>query len=93
MALSSRFEVGSSSTTIPNPTSEDAIFFIRFDQPETNDLDPADLWGAGAPYVDFHGFGSLGSASLIWRQCTIAVGTSCRGFLLADLGGSTSSSY
>ena len=40
---SSWFEVGSSSTTIPDPLSKAATFFIRFDQPETNDLDPADF--------------------------------------------------
>ena len=41
----------------------------------------------------FMAFGSLGSASLIWRPSTIAEGTSCRGFFLADPQGSTSSSY
>ena len=36
--------------------SEATVFFARFDQPEVNDLDPADFWGSGPPYVDFHGF-------------------------------------
>ena len=52
----SPFEVGSSSTTVPDPMSEAAAFFARFDQPEVNDLDPADFWGSRPPYVDFHGF-------------------------------------
>lgn len=56
VALSSRFKVGSSSTTVPNPTSEGAAIFIRFDQLETNDLDLLDFWGARALYVEFHGF-------------------------------------
>ena len=51
-----QFEVGSSSATVPNPMSEAATFFIRFDQPEVNDLDPANFWDFGPPYVDFHGF-------------------------------------
>lgn len=33
-----------------------AAFFNRFEQTKTNDLDPADFWGVGSPYVDFHGF-------------------------------------
>ena len=48
--------MGSSSATIPNPTNEAVAFFTRFDQPEVNDLGPADFWGSGPPYVDFHGF-------------------------------------
>ena len=52
----SQFEVGSSSATIPNPMSEAVAFFTRFDQPEVNDLNLADFWGAGPPYVNFHGF-------------------------------------
>ena len=56
VALTFRFEVGSSSATILNPVSEAAVFFTRFDHAETNDLDPSNLWGAGSLYVDFHGF-------------------------------------
>jgi len=41
---------------MPNPVSEATTFFTQFDQTETNDLNPADFWGAGASYVDFHGF-------------------------------------
>lgn len=52
----SQFEVGSSSATVPDPAKEAAAFFTRFDQPEVNNLDPADFWGARSPYVDFHGF-------------------------------------
>ncbi|XP_075656684.1 uncharacterized protein LOC142626859 [Castanea sativa] len=52
----SQFEVGSSSATVPDPASEATAFFTRFDQHEVNDLDPADFWGFGPPYVDFHGF-------------------------------------
>ena len=51
-----QFEVGSSSATIPDPANEAAAFFARFDLPEVNDLAPADFWGSGPPYVDFHGF-------------------------------------
>ena len=60
VASSSWFEVGSNSTTVPDPVSEATAFFIQFDQPKTNDLDPMDFWGAGAPYVDFHDFWVLG---------------------------------
>ena len=56
VALTSQFEVGSSSTTVPDLASEAASFFARFDLPETNDLDPLDFYGARAPYMDFHGF-------------------------------------
>ena len=52
----SQFEVGSSSATVPDPVSEATAFFARFDQPRVNDLDLADFWGFGPPYVDFHGF-------------------------------------
>ena len=51
-----QFEVGSSSTTIPNLVSEAVAFFAYFDQPEVNVLDPADFWGSRPPYIDFHGF-------------------------------------
>ena len=52
----SQFEVGSSFATIPDPVGEVTAFFTRFDQPEVNDLDSANFWGSGPPYVDFHGF-------------------------------------
>ena len=54
------FEVGSSSATTSDSASEAIAFFIRFDKLKTNDLDPADFCGAGAPYVDFYGFWVLG---------------------------------
>ena len=53
---SSQFEVGSNSATIPDLVQEAATFFAHFDQPEVNDLGPADFWGSGPPYADFHGF-------------------------------------
>ena len=52
----SQFEVGSSSATISDPVSEAATFFTYFDQPEVNDLNPAEFWGSRPPFVDFHGF-------------------------------------
>ena len=52
----SQFEVGSSSTIIPDPVQKAATFFARFDQLEVNDLGPADFWGSRPPYADFHGF-------------------------------------
>ncbi|KAK9998115.1 hypothetical protein SO802_017718 [Lithocarpus litseifolius] len=57
---SSRFEVRNSFAIVPDPVSEATAFFIHFDQPETNNLDPTDFWGARPPYVDFHGFRVLG---------------------------------
>ena len=51
-----QFEVGSSSATVPDLVSEVAAFFAHFDQLEVNNLDLADLWGSGPPYIDFHGF-------------------------------------
>ena len=56
VARSSWFEVSNSSATVLDPTSEATTFFIQFNQPKTNDLDSADFFGVGAPYVDFHGF-------------------------------------
>ena len=56
VAPPSRFEIGSNSTTIPNPVSEDATFFAHFKQVETNDFDLADFLYAKSPYVDFHDF-------------------------------------
>ena len=52
----SRFEIGSSSATVPNPVSEAAAFFAHFEQVETNDFDLADFWCVESPYVDFHNF-------------------------------------
>ena len=52
----SQFEVDSSFVTIPDPTNEAVAFFARFDQPKVNDPGPADFWGSGPPYADFHGF-------------------------------------
>ena len=39
----SQFEVGSNSVTILDPANETAAFFARFDQPEVNDLGPANF--------------------------------------------------
>ena len=63
MATPSQFEVGNSSTVVPNPTSEAATFFAHFDQPKVNDLDHVDFWGTGFLYVDFHSF-------RVPRKCT-----------------------
>ena len=52
----SQFEVGNNSTTIQDPVNEVAAFFAHFDQPEVNDLGPADFWGSGPSYADFHDF-------------------------------------
>ena len=52
----SRFEMGDNFATVSDPVSEVTAFFTRFDQPKVNDLDPANFWGFGPPYVDFHGF-------------------------------------
>ena len=43
----------SSHVTIPDDA---ASFFVHFDQPEVNDLGPAEFWASGPPYVDFNGF-------------------------------------
>ena len=51
-----QFEVGSSSATVLDSVGEATAFFAHFDQPEINDLDLANFWGSGPPYVDFHGF-------------------------------------
>ena len=45
VALTFRFENGSSSATIPDPVSEVVAFFTRFNQAETNNLDPIKLMG------------------------------------------------
>ena len=86
----SQFEVGNSFVTVPNPMSEAATFFTRFDQPEVNDLDPIDFWGFGPPYVDFHGFWVPKVVLLIWWWSTVAVVTLCKDFALAVLPWSTS---
>ncbi|XP_075669704.1 uncharacterized protein LOC142639400 [Castanea sativa] len=39
-----------------DPVSEAAAFFTHFDQHEVNDLDPADFWGFGPLYINFHSF-------------------------------------
>ena len=49
----SQFEAGSSSVTLPDDA---ASFFVRFDQPEVNDLCSAEFWASGPPFVDFYGF-------------------------------------
>ena len=54
--VTSQFEVGSSFAVVPDPVDEAAAFFAHFDQHDINDLDPADFWGSGPPYVDFNGF-------------------------------------
>ena len=54
--VTSQFEVGNNSATVPDPVGEAAALFARFDQSEINDLDPTDFWGSGPPYVDFQGF-------------------------------------
>ena len=76
VALTSQFEVGSSSTTVPDLASEAASFFARFDLPETNDLDPSDFCGARAPYMDFHGFWVLGECITYLEE----IYNSCRDF-------------
>lgn len=43
VAPPSRFEVCSSSATVPNPMSDAVAFFIRFNQPEVNDHDPTNF--------------------------------------------------
>ena len=52
--IPSQFKAGSSSyVAIPDDA---ASFFVHFDQPEVNDLGPAEFWASGPPYVDFYGF-------------------------------------
>ena len=51
--IPSQFKAGSSSAAVPNDA---ASFFVRFDEPEVNDLGPANFWASGPPYVDFYGF-------------------------------------
>ena len=53
LTIPSQFEAGSSSAAVSDDV---ATFLARFDQPEVNDLGPADFWASGPPYVDFYGF-------------------------------------
>lgn len=46
----------SSFATAMDLMEEVTSFFVRFEQVESNDLDPMDFWGIGPPYVDFHGY-------------------------------------
>ena len=48
--------MGNSSAIIPDLANDAVTFFARFDQPEINDLGPADFWASGPPYMDFYGF-------------------------------------
>ena len=48
--------MGSSFVVVPDLVGEATAFFAHFDQHDINDLDPANVWGSGPPYVDFHGF-------------------------------------
>ena len=52
--IPSQFEAGSSSYVAI--LDDAAFFFVRFDQPEVNDLGPAKFWASGPPYVDFYDF-------------------------------------
>lgn len=56
LTASSQFEVGSSSAIVSDLVSEVAAFFTHFDQLEVIEHDPANFWGSGPSYVDFHGF-------------------------------------
>ncbi|XP_065628427.1 uncharacterized protein LOC111985721 isoform X2 [Quercus suber] len=78
----SQFEVGSSSATVPDPAREAAAFFTRFDQPEVNNLDPANFWGARSPYVDFHGFRVPGECAPHLEAVYRSHGDFMRGFFL-----------
>ncbi|XP_075667621.1 uncharacterized protein LOC142637225 [Castanea sativa] len=49
-------EPESSFATAVDLMEEVTSFFVRFEQVESNDLDPVDFWGIGPPYVDFHGY-------------------------------------
>ena len=44
--IPSQFEAGSSSAAVPDDA---ASFFVHFDQPEVNDLGPAEFWASGPP--------------------------------------------
>lgn len=43
VAPTTRFEIGSSSTTVPNPVGDAAAFLACFEQVENNDLDPTNF--------------------------------------------------
>ena len=87
MAAPSQFEVGSSSAIVLDPVSEATTFFVRFDQPEVNDLDLADFRGARLLTLIFTASRFLRSAFPIWRQSIATVETSCKGFFSAVLQG------
>ena len=78
----SQFEVGNSFATILDLVSEAITFFTRFDQHEVNDLDPADFWGSGPPYVDFHGFRVLKDCASHLEVVYSSRGDFMQGFLL-----------
>ena len=82
LAALSQFEVGNSFATILDPVSEAATFFTRFDQHEVNDLDPADFWGSGPPYVDFHGFKVLEDCAFYFEVVYCSRGDFMQGFRL-----------
>ena len=83
----SQFEVGSSSATVPDPVSEATAFFARFDQPRVNDLDLADFWGFGPPYVDFHGFRVLEDCASHLEAVYSSRGDFMQGFRLGRFTG------
>ena len=71
------------------PTSIKVPLSSRFEVGSNSAIVPDLVSEATAFFIRFYqletmAFGSLGIASLIWRQCTIVVGISCKGFLLAD---------
>ena len=75
--MSATFEIGSNSNAAPNPVGEATAFFTRFKQAEMNDLDLADFWGTGPPYVDFHRY-------LVLEDCVVhlqAVYSRCGDFI------------
>ena len=74
--------MGSSSATVLDPVSEVEAFFTRFDQPEVNNLDPTEFWGAGSSYVDFHGFRIPGECASHLEAIYRNRGDFMRGFLL-----------
>ena len=93
VALTSQFEVGSSSTTVPDLASEAASFFADSTCPRPMTLI---LWTSVVLELliwTFMAFGFLGSALPTWRKSITAVGTLSKDFSLADSRGSTSLSY
>ena len=85
--IPSQFEAGSSSVAVPDDA---ASFFVRFDQPEVNDLSPAEFWASGPPYVDFYGFRVLEDCVSHLLMIYTVMATLCRAFVLAVLPGSIS---